>query len=305
MRLNYDERTALFLSVASPARVWRLLDTFGGDRFAQVLGAKKELLWRDPDRSMVEEMRRDEHFEYFDRELRRDSRRVFWPGQLISASQLRWVPPLVKLAFVLQQLPPRRRLTVSGAMEPALKDYLRQRCRAGWRFAPEAAKELLHHARFDPQLFDRFVARCPSASAEWFIDRFFFGVKDILQLCELSPVTAVSSRKPKFRRNPSEVVEMELSAASVDEMSRMHHLAIVLMSLPPELSAQIFKEMKPEAVHAVTLKISQLPALSREVVEQAVEAAAACSLEELQSIARDDIEGLSRKLVAYVSEEFE
>ena len=41
--------------------------------------------------------------------------------------------------------------------------------------------------------------------------------------------------------------------------------AIILMSYPPEHSAQVFKELGPDAVHTITLEISKLPPISPEI----------------------------------------
>lgn len=40
--------------------------------------------------------------------------------------------------------------------------------------------------------------------------------------------------------------------------------AIILMTYPPEMSAQMFKHLGPDAVHAITLEISKLPPISPE-----------------------------------------
>ena len=47
--------------------------------------------------------------------------------------------------------------------------------------------------------------------------------------------------------------------------------AILLMSLPPEVSAQLFKELGPDEVHAITLEISKLPPISPEVRAQVID----------------------------------
>ncbi len=43
------------------------------------------------------------------------------------------------------------------------------------------------------------------------------------------------------------------------------------MSLPPEVSAQLFKELGPEEVQAITLEISKLPQISPEIRAQVIE----------------------------------
>lgn len=47
--------------------------------------------------------------------------------------------------------------------------------------------------------------------------------------------------------------------------------AILLMSLPPEISAQLFKELGLEEVHALTLEISKLPPIPPEVRAQVID----------------------------------
>ncbi len=41
--------------------------------------------------------------------------------------------------------------------------------------------------------------------------------------------------------------------------------AIIIMTYPPELSAQVFKHLSPDAVHSITLEISKLPPISPQV----------------------------------------
>ncbi|MCR5662665.1 MAG: flagellar motor switch protein FliG [bacterium] len=47
--------------------------------------------------------------------------------------------------------------------------------------------------------------------------------------------------------------------------------AILLMSLPPEASAEIFKELGPEEVQAITMEISKLPQISPETRQQVIQ----------------------------------
>lgn len=47
--------------------------------------------------------------------------------------------------------------------------------------------------------------------------------------------------------------------------------AILLMSLPPEASAQIFKELPPDEVKSITAEISKLPQISPETREQVIQ----------------------------------
>lgn len=62
---------------------------------------------------------------------------------------------------------------------------------------------------------------------------------------------------------------------SVAELSVGQQLAIIMMSLPPEVSAELFSQMGPELVQTVTLEISRLPrvsaSLSDEVLRRARE----------------------------------
>ena len=43
------------------------------------------------------------------------------------------------------------------------------------------------------------------------------------------------------------------------------------MSLPPEVSAQLFKELGPDEVHAITLEISKRPPISPDVHAQVID----------------------------------
>ena len=47
--------------------------------------------------------------------------------------------------------------------------------------------------------------------------------------------------------------------------------AILLMSLPPEASAEIFKELGPEEVQNITMEISKLPQISPETRAQVIQ----------------------------------
>lgn len=47
--------------------------------------------------------------------------------------------------------------------------------------------------------------------------------------------------------------------------------AILLMSLPPEASAEIFKELGPEEVQSITMEISKLPQISPEIRAQVIQ----------------------------------
>lgn len=54
-------------------------------------------------------------------------------------------------------------------------------------------------------------------------------------------------------------------------LSDLQIVAVALMSLPPEVSASLFKELSPDEVHRVTLEISKLPAISPPEREAVVE----------------------------------
>ncbi|MEW6281971.1 MAG: flagellar motor switch protein FliG [Candidatus Eremiobacterota bacterium] len=62
-----------------------------------------------------------------------------------------------------------------------------------------------------------------------------------------------------------------MSAISTINLPPKQKAAILLMSLPPEVSAQLFKELGPEEVQAITLEISKLPQISPEVRAQVIE----------------------------------
>ena len=61
---------------------------------------------------------------------------------------------------------------------------------------------------------------------------------------------AVPPAKPMFRPN------------SVEELSVGQQVAIIMMSLPPERSAELFSHMGPDLVQRVTLEITRLPQVS-------------------------------------------
>ena len=56
---------------------------------------------------------------------------------------------------------------------------------------------------------------------------------------------------------PSAITPADRAAAH--QLSPIQRTAILFMSLPPELSAQLFSELEPEEVQAITLAITQLP----------------------------------------------
>lgn len=56
-----------------------------------------------------------------------------------------------------------------------------------------------------------------------------------------------------------------MSVITTSSLSAKQKAAILLVSLPPEVSAQIFKEFGPEEVQAISLEISKLPQISPEI----------------------------------------
>lgn len=62
-----------------------------------------------------------------------------------------------------------------------------------------------------------------------------------------------------------------MSPISTVNLPPKQKTAILLMSLPPELSAQVFKELGPEEVQAITMEISKLPQISPEARAQVIQ----------------------------------
>lgn len=62
-----------------------------------------------------------------------------------------------------------------------------------------------------------------------------------------------------------------MSVITTSGLSAKQKAAILLVSLPPEVSAQIFKEFGPEEVQAISLEISKLPQISPEVRAKVIE----------------------------------
>ncbi|MFP4497690.1 MAG: flagellar motor switch protein FliG [Vulcanimicrobiota bacterium] len=56
-----------------------------------------------------------------------------------------------------------------------------------------------------------------------------------------------------------------------DGLSPRQKAAILLISLPPEVSAQVFREFGPDEVQAISMEISKLPQISPEVRAQIIE----------------------------------
>jgi len=292
MKLNDDEETALYLATVDPARVWALLDTFSNERFARTLGARQGML-------RPAALQHPESFEWKERGLRRDSRRPLLPGREIRASQLPCMPPLARLGYLLNLLPGHRWTGVLSAFEPELGRRIRARMEQKWRLTPEARQALVQQVSFQPELFEKFARRAPQALAEWLVDRLFFGVVAVGRLTELSPIPGVTVRPGKGPgvRRPTAVEPMPLVPDD-----RCDHLAIVMMSLPPETSAQLFKEFGPELVHRITLAISRLPRITSEIRQAALERVLEVSLDELEELARLQPVALAARLREYLEE---
>lgn len=62
-----------------------------------------------------------------------------------------------------------------------------------------------------------------------------------------------------------------MAITSPTNLSQRQKAAILLISLPPEVSAQVFREFGPEEVQAISMEISKLPQISPEVRAQVIE----------------------------------
>jgi len=60
-------------------------------------------------------------------------------------------------------------------------------------------------------------------------------------------------------------------ASATKNLTPKQKAAILLMSLPPDVAAQLFKELGHEEVHSITLEINNLPPVSPEVRAQVVD----------------------------------
>lgn len=293
MNGKHDETTALYLSVAEPRWVWNLLDTFSLERFKRTLEAKRKLKEVDADR--LEELRSRTVFDLHERELHRDSRRGFFPGQLIRQDHLASVPPMVKIAALLSLLDARQHKLVIPTLEVSLGQRLQKLLQQRWNFSPEARQQLIDQAKFDPELFASFARRAPVGVMEWLFNRVHFGVAPIISLCEISPLLAVPAGRPGLR------TQRRLAPAPPRDCgNRVQQIAILLMSLPPETSAQIFKNLGPEHVHAITLEISKLPPVSEEEREQAIGAVLCMTIHELEVAVRQSATQIARHLLDYL-----
>ncbi len=292
MKLNDDEETALYLATVEPARVWALLDTFSPERFARTLGARQGLPQPRP-------LEHPESFEWKERGLRRDSRRLLLPGGEVGAAQLPLMPPLAKLGYLLCLLPGRRWSGVLAAFEPELARRIQARMDQRWRLSPQARLLLIQQASFQPELFEKFARRAPQAVAEWLVDRLFFGVVAVGRLTELSPVQGSTVRLGK---GPGLRSATTIAPRPGVPEERCDHLAIVMMSLPPEASAQLFKEFDPEMVHRITLAISRLPRITAEEQQAALDRVLEVTLDELEELARLQPAALALRLREYLEE---
>lgn len=281
MDFDWDEQTAIHLSLAPPEQVWRLLDRFSADRFVRTLTAKRGMARLSDEQ--FEYYRRAPFFDLHHRETATDSSRGLIPGAAITSRQLPWVPPLVKIGDILRQLSPCLRERVLSALQPKLAELVRERIGQNWKFTADARQQLVQRARFDRELFECFAKRSPSAVAEWLLDRLFFGMGAVASLCEIHPLLHRDARKHSGLRH-------RLKKGDLCQLDRCQQLAIILMSLPPEVSAQLFKVLTPELVHQVTLSISRLPPISPELRERVIAEVTDLSLKDLEATARLEAE---------------
>lgn len=119
--------------------------------------------------------------------------------------------------------------------------------------------------------------------AEWLLERLSFGVGAVASLCEIHPLVNRDARKQNGLRH-------RLRGGEGCPLDRCQQLAIILMSLPPEVSAQLFKVLTPEVVHQVTLSISRLPPISPELRARVIAEVTDLSLEDLEATARLEAE---------------
>ena len=137
------------------------------------------------------------------------------------------------------------------------------------------------------------------AVAEWLVDRLFFGVVAVGRLTELSPVQGSTVRLGK---GPGLRSATTIAPRPGVPEERCDHLAIVMMSLPPEASAQLFKEFGPEMVHRITLAISRLPRITAEEQQAALDRVLEVTLDELEELARLQPAALALRLREYLEE---
>lgn len=294
MPLTWNEKAALFLSLAPAPLVWRQLDTLSPARFQAILTAKRELT--EISQSELLEARHISPLDMMQGEFGRDSRRALLPGQLVEAKHLDWLPHSVRLSYLLGQLHPQLRELILKTMHSELAELLRGRIGQGWKFSSAARLQLAGRTRFDRELFERFARCAPTGVAEWLLDRLFFGVAAVSSLCEISPLFGRQAvRGGGLRRRVQ-------GGNGSNGLNRHQQLAIVLMSLPPEVSAQLFKHLGPETVHAITLQISKLPPITPEVRMEAIAEVTNLSPQELETNARAECENLSECLKRYLEE---
>jgi hypothetical protein len=152
-----------------------------------------------------------------------------------------------------------------------------------WELTPAARERLCERVKYDRDMFECFGTRAASTVAYWLLERLLFGVVQVSTVCELSPLMSHGVRcgKNPLRHQASSAA----AGGDVAQFSRLRRLAILLMSLRPELSAQVFKDFSLELVQELTLEISKLPPLDPALVAVIVEEVTAMTCEEVDNIA--------------------
>ncbi len=96
-----------------------------------------------------------------------------------------------------------------------------------------------------------------------------------------------SGRPPLAPRDPN----LPLSGAE--------RAAVIVLTLPPEVSASVFQKMSPEDVHTITLEISRLPQIENPLREQILGefcASLGIARERLEEAAREEPSLIARAL---------
>jgi len=304
---SWDQQTCIYLSTAQPALAWSLLDRLGPERFRRVLQAKLQMP-ASLTQEQLQQALSPSLFELLEAELHRDSRPRFGPGRRIEEEELDWAPALAKLAHVLHQLRPNQRRPVVNALEPSLAERVQGYLDNPGTFSVPAGRRLCQLVKFDPELFDCFARRASTGVAEWLLDRLFYGVRPVGRLCEISPLKIRSYAPGKglnLRHLKKLPPAISLSRETDAGLSRIGRLAILLMSLPPEISAQLFKNFGPDMVHEITLEISKLPEISPQLREQVIVEVTGLVPEELESAAKDQVEAMAEFLRRYLMQDDE
>ncbi|MBS2033487.1 hypothetical protein JST97_00755 [bacterium] len=292
MLQHWDERAALYFSLASPSEVWGRLDVLSRKRFYRLLTVKRGLpLLSEPE---LQQARLQCKLDLMQQDLARDSSPALLPGQVIGLRHLDRVPPSVKLAVLLCELQPRWRHAVLKTLEANLAHLLSQRIGQKWQFSPQARRNLIKRCRFDRELFEQLAQSAPSCLADWLLGRIFFGTEALSQLCELSPILGRPIKNCQLRRR--------VYGSPKSIQCRRQRAAIVLMSLPPELSAQFFKLLGPDTVHAITLAIADLPPIGPQQRLEAIVEVTRLLPAELESVARSEAEKLGEQMRRYLEE---